>query len=142
MNSNIIVNVLIKQNLRLHGLQNDLSTTMAIDSKYKQESIELNRENQELKDALLESNRQYEFLKRTMKYTQMNELKIENQIMNEELSRLRNYIDLNNVQRKEYEKEQELEEENTELKARIAQLQEELSNSKSINDEDVNNIEK
>lgn len=134
--------MLIKQNLRLHGLQNDLSTTMAIDSKYKQESIELNRENQELKDALLESNRQYEFLKRTMKYTQMNELKIENQIMNEELSRLRNYIDLNNVQRKEYEKEQELEEENTELKARIAQLQEELSNSKSINDEDVNNIEK
>jgi len=71
-----IVNVLIKQNLRLHALQNEVPNSVI--NQYKQNSIELNRENQELKDALLESNRQCEFLKRTMKYTQINELQIGN----------------------------------------------------------------
>ena len=53
----------------------------------------LNRENNELKDALLDSNRQCEFLKRTLKYTQMNELKVENEMLNSELVRLRQILD-------------------------------------------------
>lgn len=51
------VKVLIKQNLQLHNIPNSLTMSLSDENKFKQEILEINRENQELKDALLESNR-------------------------------------------------------------------------------------
>lgn len=110
----------------------DFDTSIRFDALLKDENLSLKREIQKLKDALLDAERQCEWYKRTLKYTELNELKLENQIMNNELKRLRKIIDENFGEKKqrndeENEKIEDLKDENSQLAQRIQELESNLS---------------
>lgn len=72
-------------------------------------------------------------MKRTLKYTQIGELKIENEILNSELIRLRNLLD----SQKFTIKDNEIEQENQLLKEKIEKLEEQLDSVNNLNQKEV-----
>jgi chromosome segregation ATPase len=94
--------------------------------------IDLMHENQMLKDSLFESRKQLDKIKRTIKFTQINELKIENKVLNEELLRLRKVIEselptLSPKNSKSLSKISEIDEENSNLKEKIEELEKQIN---------------
>jgi len=81
----------------LRTLAADSNDQLQMEQKQRHEDkatlIELLHENQSLKNSLVETQKQCEFFKKTLKYTEVNELKIENKILNEELVRLRKIVE-------------------------------------------------
>lgn len=94
--------------------------------------IDLLHENQMLKESLNESRKQLDKVKRTLKFTQINELKIENKVLNDELLRLRKVIDveiptLSPKNSKSLSKISEMDEENSNLKEKIEELERQVN---------------